>query len=113
MCGFIGLLAIQYLKENRPDKITEKEIEKYVLVVMGCLLTKSLQQASRAKNFRQYYHFDDKGNLVKFDKNSEKAKAMKNAFLGITKQKAQKLNKPLSLVDICNMVFPIAHMSKV
>ena len=105
----VSLLAAKYLKENQVENITQEKIDKLVLTAICCLLAKHLQRASRAKNFRKYYHFDDKGNLIKFDKNSTKAKAMKNEFLGIKTQKAQKLRKPLSLADACNMIFCRMH----
>ena len=103
------LLLYNYMKEKKV-KIPQKDIHKYVFGLMGSILLPKLQQASRAKNFREYYHFNSKGEMQLFDENSEKAKAIKNHFLGIKKQKTKKIDKPISLKEYSDIVFSKAHL---
>lgn len=95
----IRLLTMKIAKEQgiKFSKDQQEVVWKEMFIY---LFLPKILETSRKNNARKYYYFDKDGNLKKFDKNSEKAKAMKNEFLGIKKQKTQKLNKPLSLEEV-------------
>ena len=97
----IRLLEKRAAKEkglNIPEEAHEMSAKNIFLYLY---LSKILED-SKNSNERKYYYFDKSANLKEFDKDTRKAKAMKNAFLGIKQQKAKNDMLPLSLDELIN-----------
>ena len=105
----IRLLALKVAKEKGVT-ISKEAQEGIFQDIFIHVLSPQALEASKLNNERKYYYFDKDGKMQKFDKDTKKAKAMKNEFLGIKKQKSPGFSSPVSLEEIVNLY--IAHSPK-
>ena len=98
----ISLLALKVAKE-KGVKIPKKGQDVLFQDIFIRVLLPQILEASKLNNERKYYYFDKDGKMQKFDKDTKKAKAMKNEFLGIKKQKSPSRSSPMSLEEIVNL----------
>ena len=92
------MLTLKVAKEKGVT-IPKEDREGLSQDVFTHLLLPQILEASKLNDERKYYYFDKDGKLQKFDKDTNKAKVMKNEFLGIKKE-PQNTNKPLSLEEL-------------
>ena len=101
----IRLLTLRVAKE-KGFTIPKEDREGFFQDVFIRVLLPQILKASVLNNERKYYYFDKDGKMQKFDKDTKKAKAMKNEFLGIKKQKSPSFSSPVSLEEVVNLCIP-------